>query len=266
MADLDAEIDRLYQLPLGEFTPARNALAKSLKDPAIRELEKPQVPAWAVNQLYWRERAVYGRLTRASGLLREEHRKLLGGRPSDIREAERAHREAIREATEAVRQILKEAGLAASPATLQAVHETLEALPHEPPGRLARPLKPQGFEALSGISVKPSLRIVSRGPVERVERTGAASGRRRSSPRAAKPDPADARRAREEAKQREREERERKARQQEAEKALAAAEAAMLRAEEAVKKAEKHLAAARAARDAAVGEYESARRRARENR
>ena len=30
MSALDAKIDDLYQLPLGEFTGARNALAKSL--------------------------------------------------------------------------------------------------------------------------------------------------------------------------------------------------------------------------------------------
>jgi hypothetical protein len=68
MADSAAEIDRLYQLPLGEFTPARNALAKELgkTDARIKNLQKPNVPAWAVNQLYWRERPLYDRLIKAS--------------------------------------------------------------------------------------------------------------------------------------------------------------------------------------------------------
>src|SRR6516162_4230528 len=44
VAQLDAEIDGLYQLPLEEFTAARTALAKSLKGDAardVRALKKP---------------------------------------------------------------------------------------------------------------------------------------------------------------------------------------------------------------------------------
>ena len=53
MAGADDRIDELYQLPLEEFTPARNALAKELGDGDIKKLEKPNVAAWAVNQLWW---------------------------------------------------------------------------------------------------------------------------------------------------------------------------------------------------------------------
>src|SRR5437773_10087717 len=59
---LESEVDRLYQLPLSEFTAARNALAKTLKgDEAarVRALAKPTVVPWAVNQLYWRDRKIY---------------------------------------------------------------------------------------------------------------------------------------------------------------------------------------------------------------
>ena len=50
---IEDEIARLYQLPLDEFTSARNALAKRAGSDAagIRALTKPSVPAWAVNQL-----------------------------------------------------------------------------------------------------------------------------------------------------------------------------------------------------------------------
>ena len=50
---LDVEIDRLYQLPLDEFTDARNALAKAAgKNGAkVRGLRKPPVAAWAINQV-----------------------------------------------------------------------------------------------------------------------------------------------------------------------------------------------------------------------
>jgi hypothetical protein len=159
MADSAAEIDRLYQLPLGEFTPARNALAKELgkTDARIKNLQKPNLPAWAVNQLYWRERPLYDRLIKASDRLRAEHRKLLGGKSADIREAENAHRDLLRQASEKVRSILRDAGQAVTPATLTAVAETLEALPaSEPPGRLTRPLKRMGFEALAGVPLRPT--------------------------------------------------------------------------------------------------------------
>lgn len=153
-----AEIDELYQLPLAEFTAARNALAKRLgkANAAITELPKPSVPAWAVNQLYWRHRDAYDELIEASERLRQEHHTLLAGRPSNVRTAEQAHRDAIRRALAHIRGVLDEAGEAASPATLAAVAETLEALPSpEPPGRLARPLKRLGFEALTGVTPRP---------------------------------------------------------------------------------------------------------------
>ena len=251
MPNLDEQIDHLYQLPLEEFTSARNALAKEAKRPTIKDLEKPNIAAWAINQLYWQHRPVFERLTKAAERLRGEHRKLLSGKSTDIRETEKTHREALREATEQIKAILKDAGHATSDQTLMAVQETLEALPgSDPPGRLTRPLKPLGFEALAGVTIspsaKPALRVVKSGATPREE---------------AKPDP---KRERELAKQREQEERERKERQRQAEKELKAAEAAMLRAEEAVKKAEKALGELRAARDEAVSEYQRARLRAHE--
>jgi hypothetical protein len=249
---IENDIDRLYQLPLDEFTAARNALAKDTKRAAIKELEKPNLAAWAVNQLYWQHRDVYDRVVNASERLRGEHRKLLAGKSSDIRDAEKAHRDAIRDAAERVKHALKEGNHAATDQTLNAVQETLEALPSgDAPGRLTRPLRPMGFEALAGVSIspsaKPQLRVVQ--------------GSKTAPP---EDSPPDTKRERELAKQREKEERERKERQREAEKALKAAEAAMLRAEDAVKKAEKALSQLRAERDEAVSEYQRARLRAHE--
>lgn len=157
---VEAEIDRLFQLPLGEFTDARNALAKRAgKDGAsIKSLQKPSVPAWAVNQLYWRDRSTYDKVIAAADALREEHRKHLSGKTADIRDAEKTHRDAVKAAADAVKQILADANEAASQATMAAVTETLEALPSEDqPGRLHRPLKPQGFEALAGLAALAAL-------------------------------------------------------------------------------------------------------------
>jgi dTMP kinase len=156
-----SEIDSLYQKPLGEFTAARNALAKQLGKAGgdVKTLEKPSAPAWGVNQLFWHERSAYDRLIEAAEALREEHRNHLSGQPADIRQAEKIHRDAVKAASETVRRLLTDAGDAATPATMAAVTETLESLPtSEPPGRLVRPLKPQGFAALAGfagLAVRP---------------------------------------------------------------------------------------------------------------
>ena len=252
MTEIEDEIDRLYQLPLDEFTAARNALAKSAKRPTIKDLEKPNIAAWAVNQLYWRHRAEYDRLVKAGERLRTAHRQLLSGKSSDIRDTEKGHREALRAASDRIKSVLSDSGHPASDQTMNAVQETLAALPSsESPGRLTKPLKPMGFEALAGVSISPSTR-----PALHIVPPAKHDGGRRT--------PRDARGERELAKKREEDERDRKERQREAEKELKAAEAAMLRAEEAVKKAEKVLGELRAKRDEAVSEYQRARLRAHE--
>ena len=289
--DIDADVDRLYQLPLDQFTGARNALAKELKRPAIKDLEKPSIAAWTVNQLYWKERSSYNRLTQAGERLRAEHRKLLTGKSADIRAAEQGHREALRTAVDKIKRLLNDSGHAATEATLTAVQETLEALPSDDrAGRLVKPLKPMGFEALAGIpsaslragpstslrtGPSASLRAGPSTSLRAGPSTSVAAGRSRTPPRPGS-GPAgasglklvksatDEKWVRDEAKRREKEERERKERQREAEKELKAAEAAMLRAEDAVKKAEKALGELRATRDDAVSEYQRARLRARE--
>ena len=73
----DDLIDQLYQLPLKEFTAARNALAKSGADASIKKLEKPTLAAWAVNQLYWRERKVYDEVIKTSTQVRTAYRRML---------------------------------------------------------------------------------------------------------------------------------------------------------------------------------------------
>ena len=153
----DEELDRLYQLPLSEFTAARNALAKQLKGADathVRTLQKPSVPAWAVNQLYWKHRRFYDQVVNAAERLRTAHRSLLAGKAVDLHPTESAHRDSVRAATEQVRQILADAGESASAANMIAVGETLDALPSgdDPPGRLIRPLKRMGFEALAGVA------------------------------------------------------------------------------------------------------------------
>jgi hypothetical protein len=100
------EIDELFALPLDEFTAARNALAKRLKQDgdaeaaeAVRTLSKPSVAAWAVNQLARRDPETVRSLLNVAARLRSaQERSLKGERAADeLRAAqaeERGHPEA----------------------------------------------------------------------------------------------------------------------------------------------------------------------------
>src|SRR5205085_6133459 len=153
---LDREIDRLYQLPLDEFTPARNALAKGAGAEAsrIKALAKPPVAAWAVNQLYWRNVDVWNALIEAAENARRAHKAVLSGRAGDVRAATKVHDDAVDEALKTTLTLLADTSHAASDATKHAIATTLRALPaDEPPGRLTRVLQPGGFEMLAGLSL-----------------------------------------------------------------------------------------------------------------
>ena len=212
---LEGEIDKLFQLPPGEFTAARNALAKGAgpQGASIKALTKPPIAAWAVNQLYWRDRNTYDSLVAAAEEMRKTHRAVIEGRKGDLRSAGREHELALDAALKSTMALLEEAGQPATDATKHAVLNTLRALPaDEAPGRLTKPLAPGGFEMLAGVTPAPS------------------SGRKVQKRAAAKPAPEDARSVKE---------RERRA----------AAERALRDAEQRARQAE--FEAARAARDAA---------------
>ena len=232
--DLD-EIDRLYQGPLDAFTDARNALAKSARRADVKTLPKPSLPAWAVNQLYWHHRPVVDRLVAAADALRQQHQRTLAGESAEIHEAEQAHREALRDAAATARDVLTQGGHAITPATLDAIRDTLQALPSpEANGRLVRPLTPKGLEALVGLvmAARPAPTLVAqRGSAPATVDDAAASRRQaRDAEKAA---------------------REREARRTAAEAALAEARADLARADGAVAQAEQDLATRQVERHAA---------------
>jgi hypothetical protein len=159
------DIDALYKLPLPEFTAARNALAGRLKkagrgDDAdrIKALNKPSLPAWAVNQLYWEHRHVFDRLFDAGERLRKAQASKLAGQSGDIRGALDALREALSELTRLAADRLRDSGSSATPDQMRRVTSTLEALasigivPNGPqPGRLSDEVDPPGFETLAAL-------------------------------------------------------------------------------------------------------------------
>ncbi len=154
---LDDEIDAVYREPPRNFVAARNALAKTLSgaDAArVRKLERPTVPAWAVNQLYWRDRKAFDRLVQAGAALRNAQIAQLKGRTSDVRGAAASHRAALADAVQRVVAAARGEGVHVD---ADAITKTLEALSlgtaNVTPGRLTRPLQPAGFEALAGVKV-----------------------------------------------------------------------------------------------------------------
>jgi hypothetical protein len=153
---LDDQIDQLYQLPLDEFTSARNALAKQAgpNAAAIKQLEKPNTAAWAINQVFWRERKLYDQVIEAATRRREAYRQMLAGKGGEAAKADAEHQGAVRTAAQAGRAILEKTGSKPTDAVMTAIAETLDALPSaDTPGRLAKSLKRIGFDGLEGVPV-----------------------------------------------------------------------------------------------------------------
>lgn len=153
---IEAEIDRLYQLPLDEFTPARNALAKKAGSDAarIRGLSKPPMAAWAVNQLYWHHGDLWNALVAAAENAQRAHRAVLAGKTADVRAASKVHEDAVDKALRATLALLADARHPATDTTKHAIGTTLRAVPgDEPPGRFTRTLQPAGFGMLTGLPI-----------------------------------------------------------------------------------------------------------------
>lgn len=156
MATSDDDLDQLFQLPLAGFIAGRNALAKAARRPDLKQLEKPSLAAWTVNQLYWHHRALLASLAVTATALRERHGQTLAGARADVSAAEHAHREALRACLTAAKGLLAEGGHPTTPATLDAIRDTLHAVPApEVNGRLTHALTRRGLEALAGLVVAP---------------------------------------------------------------------------------------------------------------
>ena len=165
--DLHAEVDRLYQAPLGEFTAARNALAARIKaaqgaDAAahVKSLAKPSITGWTLNQLYWRHQAEFMALLMAGDALRLAQQQRLGGSEVDLGPPTRSRQSAIDALLAAASDILKEAGHQPSPDIRQRLLASLDALaaygtgslaPRA--GRLTEDVPAPGFAALAGLAV-----------------------------------------------------------------------------------------------------------------
>jgi hypothetical protein len=160
--------DDLYSLPVEEFTKARDALAKELRQAGkkeaadeVKSLRKPSVSAWAVNQAVRRRPQDAKALVKAGDELRKAQRGVVSGRdPAQLREATSAHRRLVEELTDEARAALEERG-AATAATVTRVAQTLraasidkEAAKTLTAGTLAEDVEQAGFGPL--LSAVPS--------------------------------------------------------------------------------------------------------------
>jgi hypothetical protein len=192
----EPEGDRLYALPLEEFTKARDALAARLKSAgdadqaaAVKALKKPTSPAWAVNQLARRSSDTVEQLIAASDRLRSAQQQMLHGGPAqDVWEATLAEREALGTLTEDAERILTEAGYGATRATLDKVSDTLaaaaadaEAKPLLRRGILTAEMRRAGFGDLLGGDAGEGRALRSVPPIDKT-RTRATEKRRPAKP------------------------------------------------------------------------------------
>ena len=167
--DLSSDLDALFQLPLNEFTGARNALASRLqkagrKEDAdqVRKLTKPPVSAWVVNQLFWKERTWFDRLLESGARLRQAQAAGLAGKPINVHDPLKAQREALNELSRQASVFLSRDGHAPSPDVLRRVTLDLQGLAAQDaaaadgpaPGRLTADVEATGFDALAALVPK----------------------------------------------------------------------------------------------------------------
>jgi hypothetical protein len=119
--------DDLFGLTPKEFTPARNALAKT--DPSVKSLKKPAWPLWAVNQLGRRYEDEVRSVLDAGTRLARAHRDVLKGQASaeDLRAATSAHHEALAKLERLAGDLLREEKAGAGPSVIRRVRATLHA-------------------------------------------------------------------------------------------------------------------------------------------
>jgi len=160
------DADELYGLPFDEFIPARNALARELRNAGRREeagevavLRKPSVAAWAVNQLVRTQRKGVDELFEAGDGLRAAHDQVLAGRgdAGSLRGAVARERSAVDALTQAARGLLTSQGHELSATIIERVNDTLHAAALDDDaraqvrdGRLERELRHVGLGMIAG--------------------------------------------------------------------------------------------------------------------
>jgi hypothetical protein len=162
----DDDLVGLYAVSRDEFIPARTELVRRLKGAGrseeaagVAKLRKPTVAAWALNQLARTEAKTLGELVEAGERLKKAQRS-----GKDLRATAAERRRLIDRLVRSASAILKDAGHGDSPATIQGVAHSLEAIATDSDaldlirrGVLEKELPaPAGFGELAGLQIVPS--------------------------------------------------------------------------------------------------------------
>ncbi|MGZ4401855.1 MAG: hypothetical protein ACXVRI_03270 [Gaiellaceae bacterium] len=163
--ELESELDNLYAAPPADFTRARNDLAQRLKQAgqvedaaAVKQLRKPTVPLWAVNQLARRHPDDVRALLDAGERLRVAQQAALRGESQELRTATAEERKILHGLTQRAAELLRETGHSADTKriadTLRAaavVDESGRELLQR--GRLSEELEASGFGSFAGMEI-----------------------------------------------------------------------------------------------------------------
>jgi hypothetical protein len=160
---LEAEIDRLFQLPLAEMVEARNALADQLRKAGdraaatrIKALKRATPGAWAINQVFYRQRELLERARERAAQLQQLHAQP-GLDRQQLSASVDAQRSALQAVVDAAMRCCEDAGVQAGPAQQRKVFSTLQAWlggsGDEAPGRMTHDIEPSGFGAAFALGV-----------------------------------------------------------------------------------------------------------------
>ena len=183
-------IDALYREPSSNFIPARNALAAALKREGdaeaadrVKRLAKPSPGAWALNQVYWRERSLFDRMIKAGDALRTLQQRMLAGKAASPRDAMAERQAAVHDVVERAAAFLRQDGNQVTAATRQRLATSADALASYGsdaadyvPGRLSADLDAPGFAALATLGGAAGLRLVHSAPAAAPPRSEPARG------------------------------------------------------------------------------------------
>jgi hypothetical protein len=162
--ELERELDRLYGLPLDDFTAARDELAKRAREEGeralaarIKELRKPTVSAWAINRLAREHELDLQRLLKAGERLTQTQLEAIAGKDAQsFLEARRDENNALAILVKAARTLLEREGrgtavLERIGRTLRAAATTEEGRQLLKQGRLSQDIQSSGFDALAAL-------------------------------------------------------------------------------------------------------------------
>jgi hypothetical protein len=162
-SELEAELDRLFQLPPADLVPARNALADKLRKAGdrataerVKSIKRPTPGAWAINQVWFREPALLERARTHAETLRELHASdgVDGRQLSAAVDAQRGATQAI---VDAAVRYCDAAGLAGGPPQQRKIFTSvqgwLSGTADEVPGRMTHDVESSGFDAVGSVGL-----------------------------------------------------------------------------------------------------------------